>query len=455
MKSFLTASVFLLFQSFCHGNYLLQNPQTGKPFSTGKVSDIAIAANGSEVALIIANNTTGKLYAIDIQDNNPADAALNAVTVIVGVTAKLSSALGVNVTVKNYEVNPITKSIYVLAEDASQNTYLAVMKKNGTEISALDLENVSYCSIIFSTSGAEINDITWGDDTLYVSTSYWNLASEVVSVAAPFAHNGTVTSKVVSRFSGNGYSTQAPLQTMEFMDINGEKRLVGVTTCAPGYSMKVSELKNTGMVQVTEDFNINTDSPLKVVGMFVDNKHYLFDIHRDLWLPSGGQILRIGEKYLDGSQIPLGKYNANSTTLREPGAFGWERASGLTEEDLKIYSGAYQLIARYSDHQLLTLSTSHVMRLMAVGSPVGIREREMPVMSVYPNPATSSINIKLIRDCRSAKIQIHSLDGKEVISREIGYGENRLDVSTLPKGAYLLSLSSGAELIRKEKILIR
>ena len=122
---------FLLTKS----NSLLTNPQKSQPlangliFATGQVDNIELVSNSTDVALIIANNTTKKLYAIDINDNNPADSASNSITQIPNFTTEVANALGVqSVTILNFEVNPISKSIYVLATDDLNNHYIVVVK---------------------------------------------------------------------------------------------------------------------------------------------------------------------------------------------------------------------------------------------------------------------------------------------------------------------------------------
>jgi hypothetical protein len=315
---------------------------------------------------------------------------------------------------------------------------------------------VSYCTIGFNSTGMSVNDLAWGGNTLYVSSGNWSLSSEVATVTLPFVHNGTTANKVISRFSGGAYSTQAPLEKMSFLTVNGEGRLMGVTTCAPGYSFKTSQLNSSGVVQVTEDFNLSGMNSIRTVGMFVDGKSYLFNLHLDFAVYPDGAIMRIGEKYIDGSQVPAGKYDNNSVKLREWGAGGMTRTPGLTDDDLIIYTGGYKMIAPYSGYQLLTLTSGNVLQLMAVGAPLGISkvstERKL---SVYPNPAADAVYVSVDKADKNARILVYSLDGKEVLSQSASSGQNRVDLSALTKGAYILSVSDGTEMIHKEKILVQ
>ena len=222
-------------------NSLLPTPQTGQPFSTGTINDIQLVSNGTDVALIIANNTTGKLYAIDINDNNSADSAANAITQITGFPAAIEAALGVTgIVIQNFEVNPISKSVYVLATDGSANRYIVVVKNNGGNITSLTLTSVNYVALTFSTTGFEVQDMTWGNNKLYVSSGSWALDGEVGSISAPFAHNSVTTNRATSMFKSNwggGYFTDAPLEKFDFATVATKNRLMGVTVCAPGFSI--------------------------------------------------------------------------------------------------------------------------------------------------------------------------------------------------------------------------
>ena len=100
-KELLFTLLFSLSFLLTKSNSLLTNPQKSQPlangliFATGQVDHIELVSNSTDVALIIANNTTKKLYAIDINDNNPADSASNSITQIPDFTTEVANAWGV------------------------------------------------------------------------------------------------------------------------------------------------------------------------------------------------------------------------------------------------------------------------------------------------------------------------------------------------------------------------
>lgn len=70
-------------------------------------------------------------------------------------------------------------------------------------------------------------------------------------------------------------------------------------------------------------------------------------------------------------------------------------------------------------------------------------------VSVYPNPASENIFILLNSNVKSAQISISNLSGKTLINTEIT-ADNKLDVSGLPMGMYLLTIATanGSETVK-------
>ena len=70
--------------------------------------------------------------------------------------------------------------------------------------------------------------------------------------------------------------------------------------------------------------------------------------------------------------------------------------------------------------------------------------------SVYPNPATNLINISSVKSIEKA--EIFSIIGKRVVSTT-SLKNNKIDVSSLAKGVYILKLVSG-DVVGTRKIII-
>jgi hypothetical protein len=79
-------------------------------------------------------------------------------------------------------------------------------------------------------------------------------------------------------------------------------------------------------------------------------------------------------------------------------------------------------------------------------------EIEEANFSIFPNPAKTFVNIKSDMFVNNASIVITSITGKQVKTQLLSLGDNRIDVSNLSKGIYLLSLITKDE--RKTQKLI-
>jgi hypothetical protein len=345
---------------------LLKDAKKGTPFTTGTVDDFILADDGTSVILLAANNTTGKIYAIDIDDKDAAEAAANTVSSSVNnFSMQIAAKMGIgqhDLVLKNIEVNPLSKSIYVLA-GSHQNTNNSLYKvtKAGNTIEEVKLDDVAYSEITFSTNSQNINDMTWGDETLFVSFSHsTSLKGEVATTEAPFENDATVKSRSTTVFKtnwGGGYFTNAPLETMTYAEVGGKKRLMGLTTCAPGYSFEADEINNgNGLLEVKEYYNLNGLTPLKVLTVQQSGKTYLIEIHED------GRLTRVGEVFIDGSVTNV---NENAKYLI---GFDGRVVDGLTDEEAKILaqSGSYSMIAKFSDTKLIVVGMTGAMEVLDI-----------------------------------------------------------------------------------------
>ncbi|HLP51312.1 MAG TPA: GDSL-type esterase/lipase family protein [Chitinophagales bacterium] len=69
------------------------------------------------------------------------------------------------------------------------------------------------------------------------------------------------------------------------------------------------------------------------------------------------------------------------------------------------------------------------------------------VMGVYPNPATSDIEVNVTGEipAKTGAIEIYGLDGKRYLQQALQTNTIRLSVSNLPEGVYLLKVTMGAQ----------
>lgn len=436
-------------------NGMLQSPQTGNPFTGSTPSLLTLASNGTDVVLLLSDNVSGKIFAIDIADQNPADAPANTITEVSNFTAALSAAIGVTVSIMNFEVNPISRSVYVLCRDQNGATYVAVVKNNGTSINLLNFNNVTYSAVSYTSSGKFINDMVWGDNTLYISSGGYSVDGEVGKVSAPFVHGASTTNRATSMFKsnwGNNYWTTAPLEKLALIKVGTETRLAGVTLCAPGFSLPVSDLDGSGVLEVDQHFDVVSAIPFKLIGVEQDNKPYLFDLHMG-W--PNNQLIRIGQKYIDGSRVTANDHNENADQIRD---FNGNVAPGITEDEVKIYSGSYTMMAFISNDEFLALDNTDRLKPISVSSTTSIEKPELSerMILAYPNPATSDFTLEL-KDPKlvNSELVLYTIEGKKALSQMLSSQEQKVATSALEKGNYILSVIHGDKVVHNEAIIIK
>ncbi len=115
--------------------------------------------------------------------------------------------------------------------------------------------------------------------------------------------------------------------------------------------------------------------------------------------------------------------------------------------------GAFQLRLRFTEAAGANLDggTIEINRIQIV-DPATLSTEEFLAddFSIYPNPVSDYVNVKLLKD---AKVSIFNINGKLVKSHESFIGENRIDVSNLSAGVYLMELSSEGKSMTNKIIL--
>lgn len=423
---------------------MLDNPATNAALNA-QFDGLGIASNGTDVVLLVSSSNAKQLYAIDIADNNPADAANNTITAIPNVNALLSGATGFaanNLTIRDMETNPISKSVYLLVTSGSQAALVRI-KDNGATVDVLNTTSMTYAAMDWGTPGFEFNDMTYGNDTLYVTSGSWTLDGAIGSFAMPFVHNSSASLRSTTMFKtnwGGGYFTDAPLERLDFANINGKNRIMGVTVCAPGFSVETSSINGSGLLQVTEDFNIRFAPPTKVVHQNQNGTHYLFNLHQSF---GGGPVfMRIGESFIDGSQVANNQHNNNAVHLRTTSG---ARTPGLTDNEFLLYSNTFNMIAFHDNYNLLVLENDS-LKLFATGSNVTTStslSNTNAEIQWFPNPASNEIIVDLHTMPATAPIlSISTVDGKIIKQQILNKTNSIIDVKNLPNGQYFISIES-------------
>lgn len=439
--------VFILASAFCFAqNSLMLSPQTGTMITSGTISNFKLISDGNSVALVATNNASGKVFIVDINDNNPADKAANTIaTTSTNVKTRISAAIGQTVTsIKNIEVNPITNAVYIMAM-VNTTPYFLKLTNAGNTITALNFNTMPFCVLNFTNANCTFQDIAWGGNRLFVSSTHSTLHGELGYISAPFTNNTTISKRSTTMYKsnwGNMYVTNAPLEKLNYTKINNIEYLSGTTTCAPGFSETVSSLiSNSGLFTVREAFNVNFESPIKTIAINNGNDSYMLDLHQN-WPNSN--IYRIGKKFLDGTPFTSNTYNNNSVVLRDNSG---NPNTNLTEEEFKMFPGSFSSMAYYSTCELLTLSADNqtLAKLSVCNAALSTMEQNIKnnTFEIFPNPASDIINISYDEKVyKNIVAEIYSYDGKLIRKQNISSQNKVIPISDIHKGNYILKVFS-------------
>jgi hypothetical protein len=85
--------------------------------------------------------------------------------------------------------------------------------------------------------------------------------------------------------------------------------------------------------------------------------------------------------------------------------------------------------------------TTNVLTCASRGTNVGLDDANSKfTYTLFPNPTKNVVNINVEKLVGSGKVIISNLFGKQIIFKNLGMGTNTIDVSTISKGCYLVSI---------------
>lgn len=117
-------------------------------------------------------------------------------------------------------------------------------------------------------------------------------------------------------------------------------------------------------------------------------------------------------------------------------AFGWSK-------DVEMQFKQAQIDFPFTYPQPLSINTAAV-------APV----KERSVLSIWPNPASNTLNLALPADNKVYTVEVYSIAGVRRLSQRVKGNYNNLNISSLPDGVYIVTVRDNKQVIRKEKILV-
>ncbi len=126
--------------------------------------------------------------------------------------------------------------------------------------------------------------------------------------------------------------------------------------------------------------------------------------------------------------------------------------------DYGLYEPFFIPIDKAASNPLYYNYLYYYCRQAPCGLIVSVREKQITrnYFQIYPNPATSVLNIKLRTTETSGEISLFSIYGQELmqIKAERNKDEYSLDISDLPAGNYILTYDQEGVVLDTEKIIV-
>ncbi|HHN48111.1 MAG TPA: T9SS type A sorting domain-containing protein [Bacteroidales bacterium] len=131
--------------------------------------------------------------------------------------------------------------------------------------------------------------------------------------------------------------------------------------------------------------------------------------------------------------------------------------SGYETVDYAWYSAAhrmpvFEINGDFEDGEYSAWQVSYL-----VSETVGIAEKPADNFKVYPNPASSHVNIDLPASEGSVVLKLIDMSGKLIHQNVISQNQDKhhFDVSSFPKGVYMMQIIKNNETISSRKIIVR
>lgn len=89
---------------------------------------------------------------------------------------------------------------------------------------------------------------------------------------------------------------------------------------------------------------------------------------------------------------------------------------------------------------------------------LSIDEQKKPIVTIYPNPASTKLNVDLAqsKSVDELKVELTDLSGRKIYAEVIANSHvHGIDVSTLSRGCYMLTISNEHQYFYSEKIILK
>ena len=79
---------------------------------------------------------------------------------------------------------------------------------------------------------------------------------------------------------------------------------------------------------------------------------------------------------------------------------------------------------------------------MSTNSTLAIKDNSLNELSIYPNPVVNELTINLPSNIKNADVRIVDVTGRTISNNNVTINNNKLDVSHLAQGVYIVEIKT-------------
>lgn len=302
-----------------------------------------------------------------------------------------------------------------------------------TEATNLTTTNITTSAANISWTGSASTNTGYVVEYKSASESTWTVVS-----------GGAATTRALSGLTAStSYSWRVKTNCSETLSSNyatGSFTTLAATTtpvsCAEAY-----EGNNT--LATAHSVNLNTDYKA-AIDKSTDVDYYKFTV------PQGSYTVNLTNL---GHDIDLKLQNASGSTLST------SQNSGTANEKITatLNAGTYYIRVygynSFNANSCYTLNVTNGNTVNSVFASDAGSFEPAKQFKVYPNPAKNEINVRLeAKGEKSLTLNVFDTSGKQVITQNVGDGINKVDISRIPAGIYILTVDGGKEKLTEKFI---
>jgi hypothetical protein len=270
----------LLFAGGARASELLDSLKKGAP----DLKSAGALCFGPEGVLFVGDATGGAVFAIDTEDRTAGKGDRPKVEAL---DEKIASLIGIEakqLLVNDAAVNPISGNVYLSAArgkgpDAAP---LLLRVDRASKVEEFPLKDVKFAKAALPNASDKnrkeaITCLAFVKDRLYISgLSNEEFASNLRSIAVPFADADKGASVEIFHGSHGQLETKSPVRTFVAFDVGGEANLLAAYTCTPLVKIPVADLKVGQKIQGKTIAELgNGNRPLDMIVYQKNGKDYM------------------------------------------------------------------------------------------------------------------------------------------------------------------------------------